>query len=168
MNRPFYQDECVTLYRGDSAMMDPWPRMPMLTDPPLDWEPFKETGHPASVMLNATVLHAWPAPHSVTTWRRRTDTIAGSTFDLMFHYGWVCHLARVDERLVEPETGHGAERSIEAVTRILREMPGNTVFDPFAGSGSVLVAAKRLGKAAIGIEIDEHWCEVIAERCSGI
>lgn len=48
---------------------------------------------------------------------------------------------------------------IETTTR-----PGDTIIDCFAGSGAILDIARQLGRKAVGIEMDPHWCKQAAKR----
>jgi DNA modification methylase len=66
---------------------------------------------------------------------------------------------------IESRRTSSIQKPVPLMRRLLPLVPG-TVLDPFAGSGSTLVAAKSLGRHAIGIEIEERWCERAATRCS--
>jgi len=43
--------------------------------------------------------------------------------------------------------------------------PGDLILDPFLGSGTTAVVAKKLNRKCIGIEIEEKYCEIAANRC---
>jgi adenine-specific DNA-methyltransferase len=62
---------------------------------------------------------------------------------------------------------HPTEKPLALMSQIVEvsSRAGDLVVDPFAGSGSGLRAAKDMGRRAIGIEIDERYCEIAAERC---
>jgi DNA modification methylase len=66
---------------------------------------------------------------------------------------------------VEP-VDHPSPKPEEVMQKIIRVVspPGGLVFDPFAGSGTTLRAAKNIGRRAIGVESVEEHCETTAER----
>lgn len=64
-------------------------------------------------------------------------------------------------------TGHPAEKPLQLLSRVITLTgveSGGVILDPFAGSGTSVVAAKRLGVRSILIEAEERWCEVAAAR----
>jgi DNA methylase len=64
---------------------------------------------------------------------------------------------------------HPTEKPVELMRDLIRDFanPGHTIFDPFAGSGSTLVAAKQLGMPAFGVELNKQWAAYAERRAAG-
>lgn len=62
--------------------------------------------------------------------------------------------------------GHPTVKPQPMLEDIIRKFsdPGEVVFDPFIGSGSTLLAAQNLGRKAVGVELEEEFCELAAKR----
>jgi adenine-specific DNA-methyltransferase len=72
-----------------------------------------------------------------------------------------------DYQPVMPYPGkHPCEKPLTLISHMIEAstLPGAVVLDCCAGSGTTLRAAKDMGLAAVGVEVDERWCEVIARR----
>jgi DNA modification methylase len=81
---------------------------------------------------------------------------------------WPSVLRSVRESIahIAAQTGHPHTKPFDIISRLIDIAPNGTILDPFMGSGTTLVAAKNLGRKAIGIEIEERYCEIAAQRLS--
>lgn len=63
---------------------------------------------------------------------------------------------------------HPCPKPLDLMHKLVEQFtdPGETILDPFAGSGTTLVAAKNLGRKAIGIEREERYAEIAVKRLS--
>lgn len=212
MSAPYYEDDFVTLYHGDSLTNHVWLDADVLvTDPPygIAWSKGQNnatgsTAHAgiqndADTSVRDAVLQWWrdynddmpviafgsfraPFPRDVKqtlVWRKPIDAgVVGSTTgyrtdtELVFLLG--SHPKRPPKRssvlttdggVAAYRNGHPHSKPLRLLQELLEWTEG-VVADPFAGSGSTLFAAKLLGRKAIGVELDERYCEVAAKRLS--
>lgn len=112
---------------------------------PLVWD--KVTSFNGYTWRHQHELIAWIEPHGST----RVPTGDGDV---------------LRERAVkQSDRLHPAEKPVPLLARLIAKH-GGSVLDPFCGSGSTVRAARDLGRKAIGIEIEERYCEIAAERCA--
>ena len=73
--------------------------------------------------------------------------------------------ARAGSGGLAAEIGHPTPKPLDLMRHLLERTTG-IIADPFMGSGTTLRAAKDLGRKAIGIELEERYCEIAARRCA--
>ena len=135
-------------------------------------------GEPRPAVVFGSLRAPFPRGVKQTlVWRKPVDAgVVGSTIgyrtdtELIFLLG--DHPRRTPQRSSLVVTGGGvaAYRTEHPHSKppglmewLIDWIPGS-VADPFAGSGSALVAAKQLGRKAIGVELEERYCEIAARR----
>jgi DNA modification methylase len=65
---------------------------------------------------------------------------------------------------IKAKGGHPTAKPIELWQHIIKRFNGRIVYEPFAGSGTTLVACQNLNRKCYAIEISENYCAVILER----
>jgi len=124
-------------------------------------------------------IHAWPRPEWMLAWfipagcGRHAWGFSCWQPVLLYGRDRTVHLGCKPDAFVMSEpaevNGHPCPKPIGVWKWILKRISsveGETVLDPFMGSGTTLRAAKDLGRRAIGIEIEEKYCEIAAKRLS--
>jgi DNA modification methylase len=67
-------------------------------------------------------------------------------------------------RLSAARSEHPTEKPYDLWAQLIAKCPDGALVDPFMGVGGMLLAAHDAGRRAIGIEIDERYCEIAADR----
>lgn len=92
-----------------------------------------------------------------TNEQRDSSRISKDEFDKWFQQIWTIPGASTKN--------HPAPFPVELARRLVRmfSFTGDTVLDPFSGTGSTMIAAMRTGRNSIGVEIDPDYCRTIAK-----
>ena len=133
---------------------------------------------PKPALIFGTWRQQVPDPKQTLVWRKPADAgVVGSTTgyrtdtELIFLVGawpqrncaW-SSLLTTDAGKHSYLEGHPHSKPVPLMETLIDRCPPGVVADPFAGSGSTLVAAKRLGRRAIGVELEEKYAEIAARR----
>ena len=113
-------------------------------------------------------LSQLPKPRSCLAWVKNNWSMGdlqhehGRQWEAIAFYAGADHkfISRIPDVIHANRTGnemHPTEKPVSLLKVILAANVGETVLDPYMGSGSTLVAAKMLGRRCIGIEIEKNY-----------
>jgi len=191
--KPYYQDSAVTIFCGDCREIVPTlGRFDLLlTDPPYDLPQEAKASLHAMFRERANGVIVFMPPEN--QWHNPADQYGfwvkvlcprniskkySRFVDMILFYGnlkWRRGLGRywtqytnVFQEQLESSRVHPFAKPESLLRRLIRNHTdaGVTVLDPFCGGGSTLFAAKQTGRKAVGVEIEERYCELAARRCS--
>jgi len=116
-------------------------------------------------------VHVWHKSVPIHP-RSVTGNVAGHQYERILSYGCgaKCEVFRVAAIMPnfaacsDELTPHPTQKPLALLAQLMGRVKGDTVLDPFCGSGTTLIAALETGRKAIGIEIDERWVDVAVKR----
>ena len=116
--------------------------------------------HKAGNIMNHITLPWRPVDEEIYIWGRgwaRSTRAPGSV------------ITTTENRVSETRrVGHPTPKPLDLLMKLMERLEpvdgGHVIADPFAGSGSTLLAAAALGHRAVGVELDERYCEQVARR----
>ena len=95
------------------------------------------------------------------TWSTGQAEMAWTTLDKPIR---VYRLAQCEAHAEMESKMHPTQKPLSLMRWCLKWTDAKTILDPFAGSGTTLLAARLEGRQAVGIEISERYCEIAANR----